>query len=124
MFNDFANFPRFNNQSAFSPRADIVESDDNVVLTFEVPGIDKNDIKVSVRDDALTVSGERSFSIDREKEHYTHRELVAGSFSRSFTLPETIDTDKIDAEYKNGMLTISLARKEAAKPKEIEVSVH
>lgn len=123
MFNDFVSFPRFESQTAFSPRVDIVEGDENVVLTFEVPGIEKSDIKVLVRDNSLTVSGERNFEIDREKEQYVHREMVSGSFSRTFSLPETVDQEKIKADHKNGLLIVTLAKKEAAKPKEIEVSI-
>lgn len=125
-FNTMFNFPRSRQEEQgcdFTPRVNVKESDDNIRLLFEVPGMDKKDIKVTVKDDVLTVSGERKAFEVGEKERAIRDEILTGTFSRSFTLPETIDTEKITADYRAGMLEVTLAKKEAVKPKEIEVSV-
>lgn len=125
----FSNFWNGSNLGAqydcdFMPRVNIRESKDDVLLMFEVPGMKKEDIKVTVKENVLTVSGERKEVVeDNEQQQYVRNEILTGSFSRSFTLPESVDTEKITADYKQGMLEIKLAKKEAVKPKEIEVSV-
>jgi len=108
---------------AFNPRVNIRETENDVTLTFEVPGISKDDIKVTVENNVLTVSGERTFIEKDEKTTYLRNEIATGKFSRSFTLPQTIATEKIGADYHQGLLTISMSRKEEAKPKQIEVQV-
>jgi len=124
MFNTFISFPQVSAECAcdFMPRVNIRETKDDVRLVFELPGIDKQDIKVTVKENVLTVSGERK-TVDDENAEVVRREILTGAFSRSFTVPDTIDTDKIAADYRNGMLEVKLAKKEAVKPKEIEVSV-
>lgn len=107
----------------FSPRVNIRETKDEIALTFELPGMNKDDIKVTVKDDFLTVSGQREFKNESKDDDYVRRELRSGSFSRSFTLPETVDSDKISADYKNGLLEIALAKREEVKPKEVEVKI-
>lgn len=124
MFNTFMTFPRIETDSAdFMPRVDIRETNDNVQLVFELPGMEKKDIKVVVKDNVLTVSGERKVATDDSEVRFVRSEIFVGSFTRSFTLPETIDSEKITADYRNGLLEITLAKKEAVKPKEIEVNV-
>ncbi|UCC43136.1 MAG: Hsp20/alpha crystallin family protein [Candidatus Zixiibacteriota bacterium] len=125
-FNDFfrpISSRRFSNGSGFSPRVDIVDGKDDVRLTFELPGMKKDDIKVSLNDDVLTVSGERVFKQEKDEDSYVSREIHSGSFSRSFTLPDYVNRDKIKADYKNGLLELTLAKLEEVKPKEIEVKV-
>jgi len=107
----------------FSPMVDIQETADDVVLTFELPGMDKKDIKVWVEDNTLTVSGERKIRDEKKADDYIRTEIREGSFSRSFTLPKTVDSGKISADYSNGLLTVKLVKSEEAKPKEIEVKV-
>jgi HSP20 family protein len=107
----------------FSPSVDIMESDDDVVLTFELPGMDKKNIKVWIEDSVLTVSGERKIRDEKKSDDYIRTEISEGSFTRSFTLPKTIDNSKISADYDNGLLTVKLVKTEEAKPKEIEVKV-
>ncbi len=124
----FSNFWNGSNLGAqydcdFMPRVNIRESKDDVLLTFEVPGMNREDIKVTVKENVLTVSGERKEVVEENEQHYVRNEILTGSFSRSFTLPESVDTEKITADYKQGMLAVKLAKKEAVKPKEIEVSV-
>jgi HSP20 family protein len=108
----------------FTPRVDIVENDDNVTLMAEVPGMEKGEIKVSVEDDVLTISGEKKATSKEEKENYIRAEMYRGSFSRSFTLPDYVDSEKIKADYKNGILKVNLPKTEKAKPKEISVEVN
>ena len=107
----------------FTPRVNIVETASDVSLTFEVPGLEKGNIKVTVTDGNLTVTGERSSEFSSEVKKFVRNEFGYGKFSRSFTLPEHFDADKVMADYKNGLLVVTLPRKEETKPKEIEVKV-
>ena len=112
-----------NHQGDFAPRVDIVEDDDQLRLTFEVPGMEKGDIKVVVADSKLTVSGEKKVSREIKDENRVRSEINTGSFSRSFSLPDSVNAEKVAADYKNGMLEVSLPKKEERKPKEIEIKV-
>ena len=111
------------NTSAWRPAVDIVENENELVLDVELPGIDKKDIKIGVENRVLSVSGERAFS-DEVKEENCHRiERSYGSFYRSFTLPTSVDSEKIEAGYDNGVLKIRLPKREEVKPRQIEVKV-
>jgi HSP20 family protein len=125
MFGDFLNFPSVwgEPQAEFTPRVNIKESKDDISLTFELPGMEKKDIKVIVKDGNLIVSGERTFKAEEKGENLIRSEIRTGQFSRSFTLPETVSPEKISAEYKNGILEVRLEKLEEVKPKEIEVNV-
>lgn len=125
IFSDFLGYPKVWSVSgaSFVPRVDIVENDDSVSMKFEVPGMDKQDFKVNVNDKVLTVSGERKSESEEKSENYIRSEIRSGSFVRSFTLPDTVDVEKINADYKNGILELALGKREEAKPKEIEVKV-
>ncbi len=125
LFNGFFNFPSIRTEMScdFMPRVNVKETKDDLTLTFELPGMEKKDVKVMVKDDVLTVSGERNFKSEEKDDGYIRTEISSGSFSRSFTLPDTVDSEKISADYKNGMLEVKLVKKEEVKPKEIEVSV-
>ena len=125
VFNDIFNTTPFwtNVNTDFAPRVNITENDNRIKLEFELPGMVRDDIKVTVKDGLLTVSGERKEEKKDEKENYVRSEIYSGQFSRSFTLPETVEVDKISADYKNGLLTLSLPKSERAKPKTIEVKV-
>src|SRR3990172_10367672 len=122
VFNDIFNTTPFwtNVNTHFAPLANITENDNRIRLEFELPGMVRDDIKVTVKDGLLTVSGERKEEKKDEKENYVRSEIYSGQFSRSFTLPETVEVDKISADYKNGLLTLSLPKSERAKPKTIE----
>ncbi|MEE8404626.1 MAG: Hsp20/alpha crystallin family protein [candidate division Zixibacteria bacterium] len=111
-------------ESGFSPKVNITEADNQVKLNFELPGIDKDKIKVTVKNGQLTVSGERNVEQKTETEDFVRSEIFSGQFSRSFTLPKNVRADKIKADYKNGMLLISLPKTEESKPKEIDVSIN
>ena len=107
----------------FVPRVNISEDEHNVRLIFEVPGLEKGDIKVVVQDSVLTVSGDRKFEREEVKENYVRSEIRSGSFKRSFTLSDSVSHENISADYKNGLLEISLPKKEETKPQKIEVNV-
>lgn len=107
----------------FSPRVNIVENEDDVSLTFEVPGLEKAEISVTVTEGVLTVTGERKAEAAENGKNFVRNEFSYGKFSRSFTLPDNYDAAKVAADYKNGLLVVSLPRKEETKPKEIEVKV-
>ena len=109
----------------FMPPVDIVESNDGLMVKAEVPGLEKDSFKVSVEDNVLTISGEKKMEYDEtDKDQNYHRvERTYGSFSRSFTLPNTVDVKKVNAKYRNGVLEVKLPKSEEAKPKEIEIDV-
>ncbi|MBI5266267.1 MAG: Hsp20/alpha crystallin family protein [candidate division Zixibacteria bacterium] len=107
----------------FSPRVNIEETNDHLLLTFELPGMDKKDIKVQVKDRVLTVSGKRELKNETKEGNTVRSEIWSGLFSRSFTLPESINPEKIAADYKNGLLEVRMDKLEEVKPKEIEVKV-
>jgi HSP20 family protein len=109
--------------SSFAPAVDVYEDEHTITLKIEVPGIDEKDIDVRIENRTLTVHGERKFEKDEKEENFRRVERQYGSFSRSFTLPVTVDADQVSANYDKGMLKISLAKKAEAKPKQIKVSV-
>ena len=126
MFNSFFNVPSKAccNETELQPRVNIEETKDDVSLIFELPGMEKDNIKVLVKDDVLTVEGERNFSHEEmDDDTVVRREIRNGKFSRSFTLPETVDPDSVGADYKSGLLTVKLSKKEEVKPREIEVKI-
>lgn len=107
----------------WAPAVDIYEHEGNLVLKAELPGIDPKDVDVRVENNVLTLRGERKFESEVKREKYHRVERAYGSFSRSFTLPATVDTDRIRAEYKDGVLRVTLPVREEAKPKQISISV-
>lgn len=108
---------------AWSPRADVYENDGKVFLDVELPGLDKNDIKVEVKNNTLTISGERVSQRATEDSQCNCSERIYGKFERSFELSDTVESDKVSAEFKNGILTLTLPKAEKAKAKEIKVEV-
>ena len=125
MENFFYGWPRAERetQAAWCPRTDVSETDKEIQLELEIPGIDKKDIKVEVKDNTLTISGERTEAKDEEGTDYSRRERRYGKFERSFGLPDTVESDKVSAKYKNGILTLTLQKSKKALPKEIAVEV-
>src|SRR5256885_14101619 len=109
--------------SNFAPPVDVYEDEHNVSLKIEVPGIDERDINVSIENNTLTVRGERRFEKDEKEENFHRVERMYGSFTRSFTLPNTVDPEQVSAHYEKGVLKIGLAKKAEAKPKLIKVNV-
>jgi len=108
---------------SFIPAVDVYEDDHKVVLKLEVPGVKQEELDVQVENQTLTVRGQRTFEKEEKEENFQRIERRYGSFSRSFTLPATINTESIRADYENGVLKIELARREEAKPKQIKVSI-
>jgi HSP20 family protein len=109
--------------TAFAPAVDVYEDEHNVTLKIEVPGIDEKDIDVRVENNTLTVHGERKFEKDEKEENYRRVERQYGSFTRTFTLPNTVETENVSANYDKGVLKIKLAKKAEAKPKQIKVNI-
>lgn len=109
--------------TGFAPLVDVYEDEHNITLKIEVPGIDEKDIDVRIENNTLTVHGERKFEKEEKEENYRRIERQYGSFTRTFTLPTTVDADKVSAHYDKGVLKVALAKKAEAKPKQIKVSV-
>ncbi len=109
--------------STFAPAVDVYEDEHNVSLKIEVPGIDEKDIDVRIENNTLTVHGERKFEKEEKEENYRRVERSYGSFTRSFTLPNTVDVEHVSANYDKGVLKIALPKKAEAKPKQIKVNV-
>jgi HSP20 family protein len=109
--------------TAFAPPVDVYEDEHGVTLSIEVPGIDEKDINVRVENNTLTVTGERKFEKEEKEENFRRVERQYGSFTRTFTLPTTIDHENIQAEYDKGVLKVKLAKKAEAKPKQIKVNI-
>ena len=110
--------------TAWVPPVDIFQNADNeVVLKAELPDMTREDIDVTVENGTLTIRGEKKASADVKEEQYHHIERRYGSFSRSFSLPRTVDTARVAAEYKNGVLMVRLPLREDAKPRQIKVDV-
>lgn len=108
---------------SWAPLVDIYEHEGNIVLKAELPGIDPKDVDVQVENNVLTLRGERRIDSEVKREHYHRVERAYGTFSRSFTLPTVVDTEKIKAEFQAGVLRLTLPTKEEAKPKQISISV-
>ena len=109
--------------SNFAPPVDVYEDEHNITLKIEVPGIDEKEINISIENNTLTVHGERRFEKDEKEENFHRVERMYGSFTRSFTLPNTVETEQVTAHYEKGVLKIRLAKKAEAKPKLIKVNV-
>jgi len=106
----------------WAPAVDVAEETDKIVVKVEVPGMNENDLKVSFEDGLLSVSGERQF--ERKDDRNYHRiERTYGSFVRTFSLPRSVDAQKISANYVNGVLEIEIPKLEEAKPKQIQINV-
>jgi HSP20 family protein len=107
--------------SSWSPSVDIYETEQELVLTAEVPGIEDNNIEIKIEDNTLTLKGERKFEKETEEENYHRIERAYGSFYRSFSLPPHINQDKIEAEHENGVLRITMPKKHESKPRTVKV---
>jgi HSP20 family protein len=109
--------------SSWSPVVDIVEEKDHFVVRAELPGVDKKDVRITIEDNVLNLRGEKKFEGEKEGKDYHRIERSYGSFYRSFTLPTSVLSSKIEASYTDGVLTVTIPKAEEAKPKEIEVKV-
>ena len=129
MFEEFFNDFPFNNSSpetreSWSPSVDILEKDGNLILRAELPGMNEKQIELKLEGNTLTLKGERNLENEDKKNNYHRVESFYGSFMRSFRLPDTVDMGKISADYKNGILTVTMPQKPEVKPREIPVSIN
>jgi HSP20 family protein len=108
---------------AFVPPVDIYEDEHSIQLKLEVPGIEEKDLDVKVENNVLTVSGERKFEKEEKEENFRRVERRYGSFTRSFTLPNTVNAEDVSADYSTGVLKIKLGKRAEAKPKQIKVNI-
>ena len=130
IFNEFARPAIVNDEqngaaatSSFVPPVDVYEDAQQVVLKLEVPGVKLEDLDIRLENQRLTVKGERRFEAEEKAENFHRIERRFGSFARSFTLPQTVDTEGVNAAYDAGVLSISLAKKAEAKPKQVKIEV-
>ncbi len=107
----------------WSPAVDVMESNDEIVLKAELPGIDLKDVEVLIKDNVLTLRGERRFEKEEEKENYHRIERTYGTFQRFFTLPASVEQDKIKAKMKDGVLEVRIPKAKEEKSKKIEIEV-
>jgi HSP20 family protein len=105
----------------WNPAVDLYEKDDYFVIKAELPGVDKKDIAIDLKDRVLTLSGERSYENEVKEDSYYRRERSYGKFQRAFTLPAEVDSDKIKAEFKDGLLRIEVPKPEEQKPKQVTI---
>jgi HSP20 family protein len=120
IFNDFSG-PGEASGSTFVPAVDVYEDPDKLVLKLEVPGIKPEDMDIRLENQTLTIRGERKFENTEKAENFHRIERRFGSFVRSFTLPQTVDTEGVNAAYDAGVLTVTLSKKAEAQPKQIKV---
>jgi HSP20 family protein len=108
---------------SWAPPVDIYETENDIVLKAELPGVDPKDVEVRVEDNTLYLKGERKFEKEVKEQNYHRVERSYGSFARSFSLPNSISADKVKAEFKDGLLTLTMPKREEAKPKTIKIDV-
>ena len=116
----FARFAVLDRSNVY-PAVNVAEGKDGVQVVVEIPGVPKEDVKLQIHDGTLTISGERKSPENVDTADVLRREIQYGSFTRTIQLPESIDTEKVTADYSNGVLRIALPKHEAAKPKEISI---
>ena len=109
--------------TAWAPAVDIYETEYELVVKADLPEVDPKDLDIRVENNILTIRGERKFEKKVEEQNYLRVERAYGSFARSFTLANTVNSDAIKADYQNGVLTLTIPKKEEAKPKQIKVNV-
>jgi HSP20 family protein len=138
-FRDFEDFPaglrlfqdtlnRFLSEPAtqrpWTPSVDVLETENELVLKADLPDVSLKEIEIQIENGTLSLKGERKFEREQNGVGYHRIERSYGTFARYFSVPDTVDTDKVKADYKNGVLTVTLPKKEVAKPKSIKVEVH
>lgn len=127
IFHDFATPANGGDESLatgnFVPAVDIYEDAQKVVVKVEAPGIKQDDLDVRVENNTLTIKGERKFEAEEKEENFHRIERRYGSFVRSFSVPQTVDTESVSANYDAGVLTVTLAKKAEAKPKQVKIGI-
>jgi HSP20 family protein len=125
LFNEsFRNHPEESALTTWAPSVDIYETPNELVVKADLPDVNEKDIDVRVENNLLTIRGERKFEKSVSEENYLRVERTYGSFSRSFSLPNTVNPEAIGAEYKNGVLTVTLPKREESKPRQVKVTVN
>jgi HSP20 family protein len=109
--------------TSFVPAVDVYEDEHKVTLKLEIPGVSQEDVDIRLENNTLTVRGERKFEKEEKEENFHRVERRYGSFARSFTLPSTLDTENVQANFENGVLKIELGKRAEAKPKQIKVNI-
>jgi len=109
--------------ASWAPAVDVHETENELVVTADIPGMNEKDIDVRVENNMLTISGERKTESNVKDDNYLRVERTYGSFSRSFSLPNTVNTEGIAAEYNNGVLSVRLPKREETKPRQVKVNV-
>jgi len=109
--------------TTWAPPVDIYETENELVLKADLPDINEKDLDVRIENNMLTIHGERKFEHEVKEDNYLRMERTYGSFSRSFSLPNTVNTEAIKAEYKNGVLTVELPKRAESKPKQVKINV-
>lgn len=126
MFNSFFNRPEriwTEKDASWSPRVDVVEKDKTYELSAELPGLDKKDINITVKDNVLTISGEKKYEEKQEKDNYYCVERRYGKFERSFRMADKVDNDQVSAEFKNGVLTLSIPKVDEPDPVSSKIEI-
>ncbi|HIP92155.1 MAG TPA: Hsp20/alpha crystallin family protein [Thermotoga sp.] len=123
IFDDFFRVGPREVSGRFIPDVDIYETENSLVIEMEAPGLKKEDIKITVEDGILVISGEKKVERDEKKKNYMVVERCFGKFERAFNLPDYVDPEKIKAKYENGVLTITMPKKEEKKKKTIDVKI-
>jgi HSP20 family protein len=124
MFDEmFTGRPTAESEAGWVPRADVHENDNAFVVQLDLPGVEKDNVKVKFEDDTLVVSGERKHESSVDEKNFHRVERAYGSFTRSISIPKDVDSEKISASFKNGVLEITLPKADEVKAKEIEIKV-
>jgi HSP20 family protein len=125
LFNEsFRNQAEESALTTWAPAVDIYETPNELVVKADLPDVNEKEIDVRVENNLLTIRGERNFEKSVSEENYLRVERTYGAFSRSFSLPNTVNAEAIGAEYKNGVLTVSLPKREESKPRQVKVTVN
>ncbi len=123
IFNGFNGGSMVESEAGWVPRADVHETPESFIVHLDVPGVDKNDVKVQFEDNTLIVTGERKYESRNDDKDFRHLERIYGTFTRSLRLSKDVDAQKIQANYKNGVLEIVLPKAEEVKPKQIDIKI-
>lgn len=123
IFDDHAHNVDNSPTASYIPKVDLIDLEDKFILEFELPGLKKEDVKIELHEQKLTVSGEKSAGGERDNLKFHLAERTFGSFSRSFQLPRTVELEKIEAHFKDGVLKMELPKKELEKPKQIDIHI-
>ena len=123
VFDAFLGMPAGNGRAVrrWVPAMDLVESDDHLVLRADLPGLERDDVEIEIKDGVLTLSGERNAEHEEKADGFYRVERAYGSFSRSVTLPESIEPDRVSAEFANGVLEVRIPKPEERKPHRVEI---